>query len=416
MATLIADERRQFRLEFAWPDGSCAAIQLGRVSKREAENAKWFVEDLVASREIGTPPSAAALAWATHAPDGIRKRLNWLGLGDIAGQQRVPTLAKWLMAYIDSRPDVKPGTRVHYCKTMRELVLFFGKDIRIDRITAGQAEAFRIWMESSRRLADATVRSYCARAKLFFGAAVKQKLITENPFSGIKCGPNTNPRRFYFVTREEADAALAACPNTEWRLIFALCRYGGLRCPSEIIGLRWEDIDWAGKRFTVHSPKTERFASGGVRQVPIFPELLPHLRAAFKQARKDTEYVIIKYRKPYQNLSSYFRYRLYKAGVTPWPKLFQNLRSTRETELAEEFPLHVVCAWMGNGRLAATKHYLQVTESHYKQAICGSTSDVFATELRSALPESLARNWAALPKQVRESILTLAATASRVRF
>lgn len=30
-----------------------------------------------------------------------------------------------------------------------------------------------------------------------------------------------------------------------------------------------------------------------------------------------------------------------KAGLTPWPKLFQNLRITRETELAETNPLHV---------------------------------------------------------------------------
>ena len=31
-----------------------------------------------------------------------------------------------------------------------------------------------------------------------------------------------------------------------------------------------------------------------------------------------------------------------RAGLTPWPKPFQNLRSTRETELAETYPLHVV--------------------------------------------------------------------------
>jgi hypothetical protein len=27
--------------------------------------------------------------------------------------------------------------------------------------------------------------------------------------------------------------------DVEWRLIFALCRFGGLRCPSEIPALRW---------------------------------------------------------------------------------------------------------------------------------------------------------------------------------
>ena len=35
-----------------------------------------------------------------------------------------------------------------------------------------------------------------------------------------------------FVTREETDRLLAACPNMDWRVIVALCRFGGLRCPE----------------------------------------------------------------------------------------------------------------------------------------------------------------------------------------
>ena len=56
------------------------------------------------------------------------------------------------------------------------------------------------------------------------------------------------------------------------------------------------------------------------------------------------------------------------AGLKPWPKLFQNCRSTRETELAEEFPLHVVCGWLGNSPKVATLHYLQTTSIHFETA------------------------------------------------
>jgi hypothetical protein len=48
--------------------------------------------------------------------------------------------------------------------------------------------------------------------------------------------------------------------------------------------------------------------------------------------------------------------------------LFQNLRSTRETELAESWPEHVVCAWIGNSKAVAKEHYLQVTEEHFERA------------------------------------------------
>ena len=58
-----------------------------------------------------------------------------------------------------------------------------------------------------------------------------------------------------------------------------------------------------------------------------------------------------------------------RAGLKPWPKLFQNLRSTRETELADQFPIQVVCDWIGNTEAIASKHYLQVTEDHFARAV-----------------------------------------------
>lgn len=57
-----------------------------------------------------------------------------------------------------------------------------------------------------------------------------------------------------------------------------------------------------------------------------------------------------------------------RVGLKPWPKTFQNLRSTRETELAEEYPLHVVTAWLGNSEPVAAKHYLQITDDHFRSA------------------------------------------------
>ena len=58
-----------------------------------------------------------------------------------------------------------------------------------------------------------------------------------------------------------------------------------------------------------------------------------------------------------------------RAGLTPWPKLWHNLRSTRQTELAEKYPEHVVCAWLGNSQAVARRHYLQVTDEHFAKAI-----------------------------------------------
>ena len=48
-----------------------------------------------------------------------------------------------------------------------------------------------------------------------------------------------------------------------------------------------------------------------------------------------------------------------------WPRLWQNLRSTRQTELTKNRPAHVVACWMGNSPKVANEHYLQVTEDDY---------------------------------------------------
>ena len=57
-----------------------------------------------------------------------------------------------------------------------------------------------------------------------------------------------------------------------------------------------------------------------------------------------------------------------RAGLRPWPKLFQNLRANRETELAAAFPIHVVCEWMGNSPKIVARHYLRVTAADCERA------------------------------------------------
>ena len=51
------------------------------------------------------------------------------------------------------------------------------------------------------------------------------------------------------------------------------------------------------------------------------------------------------------------------------------MRASRATELVNDFPDHVVTAWMGHSKKIAQKHYLQVTEEDYKQASSNPTQN-----------------------------------------
>ncbi|MBW3600624.1 MAG: site-specific integrase, partial [Planctomycetes bacterium] len=202
----------------------------------------------------------------------------------------------------------------------------------------------------------------------FFRHAVKHRLIDANPFVELAGTTKGNAKRFYFVSREDAQKVLNACPDLQWRLIFALARFGGLRCPSEIVGLTWGDINWEQERITVRSPKTEHHEGGECRVAPIFPELRPLLEEAFEAAEPGAVRVVSKHLDSNSNLRTTMEKIIKRAGLKPWPKLFQNLRSTRQTELAEEFPAHVVCEWIGNSQAVAAEHYLQTTEEHFARA------------------------------------------------
>jgi integrase len=177
----------------------------------------------------------------------------------------------------------------------------------------------------------------------------------------------SNKAREYFLTEADSQKVLDSCPDAAWRLIFALARYAGFRCPSEHLALTWGDVDWVKGRLRVDSPKT------GLRECPIFPELRPYLDDAYALAGAEAAFnvnapVIARYLDSRTNLRSYFNRIIKRAGLTPWPKLFQNLRATRETELVRRFPIHVVCAWLGNSPRVAQKHYLQVTDSDFAKA------------------------------------------------
>ena len=353
-------------------DGKRKAFRLGRVSKEQALYVKVRLLDLIKASTTGSSIIKDETArWLAERDDRTYARLVELGLA----QPRVkveplrgPSLGTFIDGYIKTRLTVKFGTIHSWKMTRRDLVQFWGEDKDITAITAGDVDE---WADKMRaKYAAATAGRRAGIAKQFFRWGRRKKILVENPFEDIKTSCPANEKRRFFVTRDMAQKVLDACPDAQWRLIFALCRFGGLRCPSEVLTLRWADVDYVDwKQMTVHSPKTEHHGGDHVeRIVPIFPELRRYFRECYDQAAPGSEYVITRYRDTSANLRTQFCRILRKAGLLPWPKLFVNLRSTCETELVRAYPVHLVCKWLGHNALIANKHYLQVTEEDIERA------------------------------------------------
>ena len=151
--------------------------------------------------------------------------------------------ARGITSYIDGRADLKSATKVVRQQVIRDLATFFGESRNVQTISPGDADDFKQWL-IGRKLAATTIHKRIQVARSFFHAMQRRKLIGENPFDGVKAAAAGIQDRQRFVTRDEIALALDFCPNHHWRTIVALSRFGGLRCPSEVLSLRWQDIDW----------------------------------------------------------------------------------------------------------------------------------------------------------------------------
>ncbi|WP_146565843.1 tyrosine-type recombinase/integrase [Posidoniimonas corsicana] len=355
-----------YSIQFEDRDRIRQTITLGKIPKRAAQQTLIHVEKLAAAQITGTAPDADTSRWLSGASEKLIAKLAKVGL--VQDRQNA-LLGAWIDFYDASRkadPKIKQSTINASAATFKSLKKYFGAGRPLRSIAKGEAKAWRVKVAEGR--AENTVRKWTAAAKKLFNAAIEFGVVDANPFDGLQVTTLEVREREFFITQDAADKVLKACPTLEWRLIFALARYGGLRCPSEVLALRWGDILWDQQRFIVRSPKTEHHDGLGSRVVPLFPELTPLLSEGFDQAEPGAEFVITRTRDSATNLRTQMARIVELAGLQPWPKLFQNLRATRATELADSFPGHVAAAWLGHSVKVAKNYYWQVTDDHFEAA------------------------------------------------
>jgi len=257
-------------------------------------------------------------------------------------------------------------------------------------ITKADADGFHAFLRDSHKSGN-TVSSILKKVKQAFSEAAERGELAINPFAHIQCPIRSNPERMEFVRQEWTDAILKACPDLQWKVIFVMARYAGVRVPSELKNFTWGDIRWDKDRIRIHDSKRSRPDEPVIRIVPMFPEIRPILTEAYNQALEGSVYVCPRACDGSTNLRTQMHRIIKRAKLKPWQRVFQNMRSTRETELAEHFPMHVVS---GNTESVAVEHYLQTTAEHFDRAAKGEfDGNGFEIDV-DAIFEEAARNQA----------------------
>lgn len=362
----VNKDAKGWRVLFVSPDGTRKTLRLTGLNRAKAESIGRHVDELCSARGSGQPVDRQTALWLADIGQGLHDKLANAGL---VARRSSSGLAAFMAEYIGegrttAGRDAANATRLKWVSTQRILDKFFpGKTLR--DISADDASRFRRWLDAG-TASENTKRKHVSVAKMFFNVARRRKLVDENPFEFEKAAILPNRSRDFYLSRPNALKLIESCPDTEWRLLVALWRFAGLR-KMEVFQLRWEHVLWDQGRMLVTCPKTAHHEGKGSRFVPI-GDILPWLEQAFDEAAEGSERIITRFTDTNVNLGKPFNVILQRAGMTPWPKLFQNMRASCETDwLDSGISAHVVATWIGHSVKIQNQNYAQVDDHHFEK-------------------------------------------------
>lgn len=289
--------------------------------------------------------------------------------------------ADWLLKWLDKkRMTIKENTFNVY-KTQIKMHIepyFRARNLTLGEITPNVLEKY-YYAKYLEGLSGETIKKHHSNIHAALKSAVKNRLILCNP-ADLAERPHLLKFSVNALTSVQLNRVFASIKNTKYFTPIYIAGVMGLR-RSEVIGLRWSDIDFENRKMTIqhtavqyiedhHSkllftdmPKTKT----SLRTLPIPEKLFEHLS---KIKRKQVEYYMhnqktyckdyLKYVcvdnmgkliKPSQ-LSGFFRDRTKKLGYNC---RFHDLRHTCASLLIQQgVPMKSVSGWLGHSSISVT--------------------------------------------------------------
>ena len=155
-------------------------------------------------------------------------------------------LDRWLEAAV--RPRVRAKTFQDYQGILRR----YARPILGERDLTGMRplDLQATYQQMSERgLSARTVRYAHVVVKSAMQQAVRRRLLLENPADGVKV-PQQARNEMRALTVDQARTLLKAAQGTKYGPVHAVALTTGMR-PSEYLGLKWQDIDWARQTLSV---------------------------------------------------------------------------------------------------------------------------------------------------------------------
>ena len=364
-------------------------ITIGEMSRSEAVAAKLHIEHLHECQRLSAVPSIRTRRWLESLELKVHNRIAKKGLCEYRCDEQTKTVGGLCKHFLDwKNKDMASSSIEVYQKSIRMLTHYFGDGRDITTILPAEMDDFFRWVykkgrlvgtEYKRPLAPTTASRRCQNVQSIFHRAERQQWIDSVAyhamFDRMPRQTRMNPDRQHWVDAETVQHVIdKGAMNNEQRLIFALGRWGGIRMPSELIQIRWSDVDRETEKIRVTAPKQRSNPHRIERWIPLWPEIRRYLDIAFDEAPPREEFIIVSHRSKHTSAhAGLFLAACFRANVTksrrdrPWPKLWTNMRSTRATELRKEYAPDVVDYWMNHSAKVSKDHYQQWDNFDWRQ-------------------------------------------------
>ena len=228
-----------------------------------AQRAKALLAEAVAEieRETFTAPTA-------------RKYLSKLLAIATGEEMQSYTIESWTAEWLRRKArDSSEATMARYNGHTKALLSWLGTDRRkkpLESLTAMDARKWRESLQDGGR-AGKTVLAYIKDAGGVYRAAIREGLVSFNPFNALEAIDTSDSQERKPFTSKEVSELLKAAPCDEWRGLILVAAFTGLRL-GDAARLSWAAVDLEAKRITLIPSKTKK-KKREVR-IPIQPDLL----------------------------------------------------------------------------------------------------------------------------------------------
>ncbi len=232
-------------------------------------------------KSVGKSKKLAVLAQKEVEVRIAKKKLGWQEIRD-------PALCYFQEEYLRYlKANTRPTTYVRYRKALQHFSDFFESygtaSVKLSQISFQLIEEYK--QERGKVVKPSTVNIELKVLRALYNFAIQCKCARENPVSKVDFfrGVEKKPK---FLQEEEIKELLDNS-NGLYPVLYTFLKTG-LR-KSELINLKWKDIDFKRKYITVESKEDWRTKTGNTREIPVGDDLVEILN----KLPKTSDYVFL---------------------------------------------------------------------------------------------------------------------------